>query len=202
VKEVFDAGRLGVPGLLRIHRWKPGERGRERHGAAGAQDDAGTLVRRIVGEIDLACWMFNQRPETVYAVGCSQTGSSDYVQVHLGFKGGGMALIDYAETLPQGDGYFSISLIGSIGAAYADDHHDMQLLYKGGPPSALHTGDADAAALAQLQEFVNAVQERREPLSTGIDALRGIEVVETAALALRSRQAITLSQDQPMTRDK
>ena len=43
-----------------------------------------------------------------------------------------MALIDCAQTLPQGDGYFSLSLIGSTGAAYADSHHNRQLLYGGG----------------------------------------------------------------------
>jgi predicted dehydrogenase len=112
--------------------------------------------------------------------------------LHLGFAGGGMAVIDYAETLPPGDGYFSLSLIGSTGAAYADDHHNMQLLYGGGHPSALHTGEADLSALAQLQEFLNAVEQNREPLITGADGLRAVEVAEAAAVSLATREGIQI----------
>ena len=66
--------------------------------------------------------------------------------------------IVYAETLPEGDGYFSLSLIGSAGAAYADDHHNTQLLYAGGHAAALKTGESEFEELAQLQEFVNAIE--------------------------------------------
>lgn len=157
------------------------------------------LLQRVVREIDLACWLFARRPDVVYAVGLRDSSPHsddfDYVQLHLGFAAGGMAVIDYAETLPQGDGYFSLSLIGSTGAAYADDHHDMQLLYGGGHPSALHTGEADLPVLAQLQEFIDAIEKHREPLITGADGLRAIEVAEAAAVALATGQAVRLAEE-------
>src|SRR5205085_8908378 len=121
------------------------------------------LPAELFDEIDLACWLFGQPPSEVYAAG----RPPDYAQLHLGFPGGGMALIDYARTLPPGDAYFSLSLIGSAGAAYADDHHNMQLLFGRGHPRALNTGQGDGRLLAQLQEFVTAVAENREPSATG-----------------------------------
>ena len=48
------------------------------------------------------------------------------------FPEGGMALIDCSRALqPSCDPYFSLTVIGSTGAAYADDHHNTNLLYKG-----------------------------------------------------------------------
>ena len=51
-----------------------------------------------------------------------------YVHVHLGFPEGGMALMDDAQTLSGGDGCFSLSMIGSTGAAYANDLFHLVLL--------------------------------------------------------------------------
>ena len=200
VKENLDAGRLGQPGLLRIHRWeRPGSAGaspsRPDAFSIGALREGGTLLG-LIREIDLACWLFGHRPTDVFAVGRrshTQLADWDYVQLHLGFPNGGMALIDYSRTLPQGDGYFSLSMLGSAGAAYADDHHNMQLLYGGGHPSAFVTGQGDKAMLSQLQEFIDAVEENREPLVTGADGLVAIQVSEAAAESIASGQAVYLA---------
>ena len=83
-----------------------------------------------------------------------------YVQVHLGFAHGGMALIGVANTLPPGDGYRSLTLIGSSGAAYADDHHQTQLLYRGGLPSAARTSESHVAETSLLRDFLNEVRNQ------------------------------------------
>jgi predicted dehydrogenase len=174
VKESLDAGRLGEPGLLRVHHWQP----------------AGLPTGGLVPEADLACWLFGQHPTEVYAASHQLPDGPNYVQLHLGFSRGGMALIDHARTLPPGDSYFSLSLIGSAGAAYADDHHNTQLLFGGGHPVGLLTGQADATALAQLQEFVSAIQAGREPSVTGADWLRAAKVAEAAAESAATGQAL------------
>ncbi len=98
VKAALTDGKLGEPGLLRMHRWTK----------STAHHDANSIMmRQTVDGIDLAIWLFDEMPTEVYAVSCPS-----YVQVHLGFADGGMALIDDAQTLPDGDGYFSLSLIG------------------------------------------------------------------------------------------
>jgi myo-inositol 2-dehydrogenase / D-chiro-inositol 1-dehydrogenase len=175
VKASLDAGRLGEPGLLRVHRWEPaGDRG---------------LLPALTREIDLACWLFAGAPTEVYAAG-RPPPDPDYVQMHLGFAGGGMALLDLARALPAGADYFSLSLIGSAGAAYADDHHNVQLLYAGGHPAALRTGQGDACLLAQLEAFLAAVEDGRDPPVTGAAGLLALRVGEAAAVSLESGRAL------------
>jgi myo-inositol 2-dehydrogenase/D-chiro-inositol 1-dehydrogenase len=185
VKESLDRGQLGAPGLLRIHRWEPPD-------VSGRHHEGDHLLHRLTRETDLACWLFGELPSVIYAVGhrsSQRPDDWDYVQVHLGFADGGMALIDYARALPPGDGYFSLSLIGATGAAYADDHHNMQLLFGRGRPAALLTGQGDGHLLAEVQAFVAAIEQNREPPVTGADGLRAIQAAESAAVALAAGQA-------------
>ena len=194
VKESLAAGQLGDPGLVRIHSWKAGENRSDQQKVEDAEQATRThrLLLGVARELDLACWLFGGRPEVVYAVERNpshpRSHHLEYVQLHLGFAEGGMALIDCSQTLPQGDGYFSLSLIGSTGAAYADSHHNRQLLYGGGNPSALEVGEGDSRVLARLQEFIDSIEDQREPPATGADALGIIEVAEAAAVSLATAQ--------------
>ena len=189
VRDSLASGKLGTLGLLRVHRWETLGTGPER--------GDGTVLGQVIREIDLANWLFGRPPTEVYAVGRGQSNADldgpGYVQVHLGFPDGGMAMIDYSMTLPQGAGYFSLSLIGSTGAAYADDHHNMNLLYRGGVPFALNPGQGQGHALAQLQEFVDAVQEEREPAVTGTDGRAAIQVAQAAVESMTSERVARLA---------
>ncbi len=178
VKAALTDGKLGEPGLLRMHRWTE---------STGQSDPDDIVMGQTVDGIDLAIWLFDGMPTEVYAV-----SRPSYVQVHLGFADGGMALIDDAQTLPGGDGYFSLSLIGSTGAAYADDHHNRNLLFRGGDPSAIETGQGSLHLTAQLQEFVAAIEEQREPAANGADSQAALQVAEAAVASLQSRQALRL----------
>jgi len=180
IKASLDRGQLGEPGLLRIHRWE----------SPDLRTDPERLLTR---DIDLACWLFGKAPTEVYAkarwVLRREPDDPDYIQLHLGF-GGGMALIDHAQTLPPGEGYYSLSLIGSAGAAYADDHHNMQLLFGREHPVALRTRQGDGPLLAQLQEFVNSITEGREPSITGADGWRVLVVASAADLSIGRSQSL------------
>ena len=123
LKQRLEAGTLGTLGLLRAHRWNGGG------DAAGAELTAADRCRALsVPCLDLANWLFEAPPERVYA----RAAEPGYLQVHLGFSGGGMALIDVSDDLPPGDGYRSVTVIGSDGAGYADDHRNRNLVFGGG----------------------------------------------------------------------
>ena len=66
VKRSLDAGKLGEPGLLRIHRWLPPEATPE------------SLTERILPDADLACWMFGGAPEKVWTL--QSAANPDYIQ--------------------------------------------------------------------------------------------------------------------------
>lgn len=150
---IFDeiaSGKLGVPGLIRIHRWEPAHRTR----LAGPN----SLPAPLVHDLDLTTWLKGVSPNLVFATG--RTGSDesgDVIQVHLGFADGGMALIDYTSILPPGDGYQSLSVICSSGAVYADDHPNRQLVFGGGAAGAEATDEGLLPISNLLQTFIDRV---------------------------------------------
>ena len=84
-------------------------------------------------------------------------------------------------------------MIGSKGAAYADDHHNVNLVYGDGGTRALGPGQGAGHILAQLQEFVDAVSEGREPASTGVDGRSAVLVAEAAAESMCSGRTARLA---------
>lgn len=120
LRESVEAGNLGKLGLLRMHLWNQKE-----------SDE----IQEMVHAIDLALWFFGANPEHIHGT----TSAENEVKcslIHLGFKCGGMALLDFTNSLPSGDNYESLSLIGSKGAAYTDDHRNRNLFFNVGAPDA------------------------------------------------------------------
>lgn len=175
VKVSLDQGELGRPGLLRIHDWFP------------APEEKGNAYACALADLDLALWVFAGLPTHVHASarpsGAASLFAADYLQVHLGFEGGGMALIDVANALPAGEGYRSLALIGSLGAAHSDDHHNAQLLYGGGLALAVLTEADESVPDLVLEEFAGAVAEGREPAVTGEDGAAVLRIAEAAAFS-------------------
>ena len=145
----LSSGKLGEPGLLRVHCWN-GKSGR-------------SLSSKLFGHIDLAIRLFGSSPAEIY---CVARGDRSYLQAHLGFAGGGMAVLDFSDRLPAGQGYDSLSLIGSSGAAYSDDHHNSHLLFTGGHPAAL-IDDCGDGLLHEVQSFVDAIGGETLPPTDG-----------------------------------
>ena len=176
----LETGQLGEPGVVRIHRWLPSAKG--------------DMLARLTDEIDLAIGMFGVRPNTVY--GFSNGDEESYVHAHLGFPDGGMALIDVSLTLPPGDDYYSFSLIGSDGSAYADDHHNVHLMYAGGLPCA-HRNPTDPVLnrISMLEAF-SRLLTGTETVTCDIPALLSArKVTATVVQSIQSNQSWILSQD-------
>jgi len=210
VKSCLKSGVLGAPGLLRIHDWRPSENDEQTRSDTGQADTAPAIFQALLPNLDLANWIFGALPTEVYAAGTTNgTGpicrngpqgashKSDlsplsYVQVHLGYPDGGMALVDHSMMLPPGSEYFSLSVFGSVGAAYADDHHNMHLLYRGGRPTALPAGQGKLHHLGQLQEFVDVIETGRPPAITAEDGHKAAEVARAAARSLKSGRSVQL----------
>jgi predicted dehydrogenase len=140
IRQQLDAGKLGDPGLIRIHRW-----------------EAGALNGEFVRDLDLILWYFGAEPNVVHAVGHARG-----TQIHLGFPGGGMAMLEHA-SVPAGDAYYSLSLIGASGAAYIDDHANMQLVFRGDAPRAVRTDEGISQWSALVQAFADRVAGKSEP---------------------------------------
>lgn len=190
VHRALTAGELGRPGMLRSHRWLrrfPGSPGGWKHDPVR---NGGLCVHEGVHEIDQALWLIGERPTQVHTL-----ARPELLQIHLGFASGAMALCGVATGLPLGGGYYSLALIGSLGAAYADDHHNVQLVYRGGRPQAFVSDQRASAVRAQLDEFAQAIAEGREPSVSGADAVAALQVAEAAAASSASEQTAHLTEN-------
>ena len=157
IRSSLDDGQLGTPGLLRLHHWHPG---------------AITMDEQIAA-IDLALWIFSSIPDAAH-----HAVSSANRLFHLGFPGGGMAMINFSNTLPEGDAYHSLSLIGSRGAAYADDHRDRNLVFSGGSAKAELPGSRDNYIQPMLEGFLGSLRVEESPEAANNDYLKAQQIVE------------------------
>jgi len=193
VRASMDAGQMGQPGLVRSHRWQPPPAGDWR---LDPNRSGGIFVHELTRDIDVAAWLFDAPPNTVFAIARGQDAERpDAAVVHLGFPDGGMAVLDVMTGLPEGEGYWSLQLIGADGAVYADDQHNMQLLYAGGSPAARLTSTGDATVLAQLEAFVEAINNGSDPAASIGDAVLALEVAEAARASAASGRAATRTED-------
>lgn len=148
IRDAVEDEHLGDPGLIRIHRWEP-----------AAPDTSPELREQRLfslcfAELDLACWLFGKPPQTVFAQPIqAQATTPTGITVHLGFESG-MAILDCV--FHQGDPFYTVSLIGSRGAAYGDDHHNTNLLISSNGTQGLNTAKEQEWLHSQILAFINS----------------------------------------------
>lgn len=182
VKEQLDSGKLGKVGLLRIHRWET---------SPGQFDDPNQVPLGWPLDLDLALWLAGCLPETIFASG--RDDFYQFVQIHLGFADGAMALVDYTPRHPEGMPYRSLSVIGSNGSASADDLQNFGLLYWGHRPQATLIDELrPLTVVALLQEFVTGLNADRD-FTPSVESWRHALVATRAVRqSLETRQVVRL----------
>jgi hypothetical protein len=170
VKRALDDGKLGETGLLRIHCWQAKQK---------SQDD------HLARELDLALWMFGSRPTEIYAV--ERTG---YLQAHLGFQHGGMAIIDLHDDIPADNAYYSLSLIGSTGAGYADDQHNTNLLMDVKGSRALAPSESHMDLAHMIESFVDAATAGQDFSADWNDIESAFQVAEEVRSSADRQQVV------------
>ena len=186
IRQQLDAGKLGDVGLVRVHRWEPCD--------AASADQVLGLPASLVRDLDVVLWFIGRSPDAVYAVEqtASESGHSRgrFLQVHLGFPGGAMALLDFANRLPPGEGYQSLSVIGSAGAAYADDHQNMQLVFRGGRPQALLAEESGRRHAALVQETIEGLQAGGDVSAHVAEWQNVVKVAESVRQSIESNKPV------------
>ena len=181
--------KLGQIGLIRMHRWE----------IAKGPPTPAPLPGPLLRDLDMALWLSGRLPDCVYALehGSNENNENSaargrFLQVHLGCPGGGMALIDYDSRLPDGDGYQALSVIGSTGAAYADEHQNMQLVFRGGRPQAVRTNEGVKQDIDLIQSFADGLRGGHD-LTQNAAGWRDVHTVAVAVCeSLTSGQAVRL----------
>lgn len=160
IQSELRGAKFGAPGLIRLHRWRS---------SPSAAKLPFSLPCDLIRDLDVVTWLMRQQPEIVFAWGRaldnSKSPGAGTVQVHLGFAGGGMALVDYVDSLPEGSSYRSLSAICASGALYADDHSNCQLAITGAGMQAEAAAEGIIHLVTALREFTNAIATGEEPAS-------------------------------------
>lgn len=195
IKTALDSGKLGSPGLLRVHCWEPDE---PENRTAILNRDHGEFRSRIQQQLDLALWIFPQPPTEVFASTRGRHSESnrwpDYLQIHLGFPAGGMALISISRSLPAGDDYQTVSLICSQGAAYADDHLQKHLVFRGEHPRAVQGDEIVPTLVNQLKDFADAVAAKRDPQLAAAKMRAVMHLTDAAWKSLIESRPVSLTE--------
>jgi predicted dehydrogenase len=181
VKASIDTGKLGEIGLIRIHRWN-----------ARATEGSYGIPSRIIPDIDIATWFFGSQPHKLVAQ--KSPLADQYIQIHLHFENGGMVVIDETSALPNGGDYFSLTVIGGTGAAYADDHRNMNLIVDGVYPHAIRTGQGAVHLAQQLQKFIDTCGGTLQPAVTTQDLLKVLQVSD-AVIEAAATQRVSVWQE-------
>ncbi len=164
VQESRSCGQLGEPGLLRIHQWATTQ---------------GCPVTLAFHQVDLSNWFFPGHPNSHYS-----HVTPDYLQLHLGYPDSGMTLIDIAANRPGDRDYYSMHLIGSQGAAYADDHENSHLLLgRTGLHSLISPANEVMTIRNMLREFVAGIIEDRPWIVTLEDTLSALQTMKEVSHA-------------------
>jgi predicted dehydrogenase len=188
LQQQLEAGKLGRPGLIRMYRWEPAP--------TSSKLTPPSLPVALTLDLDVTLWLIGMMPNVVFATMAvppnGPASQAQTIQVHLGFPNNAMALISYSSALPPGDDYRSLSVMGSDGAAYLDDHQNMQMIFRGSHPQALRTEEGVGSLVNLTQSFVDALQADIE-LAPGLAEWQRTRLAARAVeQSLESRQAISM----------
>jgi predicted dehydrogenase len=177
-------GKIGKLGLVRMYQWMS---------SAVLENSNEAVAEMFVREVDLACWFFDAVPEVVYGTTMSRINPLDGILFHLGFRGGGMAIVDCTHRLGGQESYASLTLIGSNGAVYADDQHNTNLLLL--DRTFGHTVRPESDWFGhQLAAFFDSIALGEGTRNCSIeDAVRAVDVANAVIHSFRVGQATSLS---------
>jgi predicted dehydrogenase len=182
IRQQLDGGKLGEPGLIRLHHWQRPDTAEVCQGLSTA----------LLCDLDLVAWLFGKSPNLVYAVEQTAPGSSERlgVQVHLGFPEGGMALVDSTAHTNVACCYRSLTVISSSGAAYADDQQNVQLVMQQGDARWVAADEGLQQWVTLIQEFAAEVQNSAQRPAYPTSWHNALVIGDAVRQSLQSRQAV------------
>jgi len=99
-------------------------------------------------------------------------------------------MLAFDGSLSEDNRYDSVSLIGSTGAVYADDHANRSLLLHDLGTSAVRTGEPDTALAGLLNAFATDVLHDNEPAESMQDVANALRLTQ-AVLASAASQVVS-----------
>ena len=183
LKQMIAEGKMGEPILLEFHR--ENRRGEN-------ISDVGIVKDASIHDIDTACWLFGEVPRVVYArVGAMHVPleHEDFAAILLGFTGQKTAFLVTNWITPNR--VRTLSAVFSGGVVDVDFVTQKTSIHEGAATT-VPTVPFQEPLLLELKGFVNAIQEKKQPLVTGQDGLNVTRVAEAVLASSSSGTPIYL----------
>lgn len=169
-KKLIDEGEIGSivsATAKRVSRWP------ERIG------DVGVVKDTAIHDIDLMRYIFAEDPIAVYANAgaLKHTRFEDYAQIMLTFSGGRTAFIEANWLTP-----YKIRKLIATGsnAIISLDYITQEMTIETEGQTLMPREQVREPLKLELQHFAQCILEDREPLVSGVDGLKALEIAEAA----------------------
>ena len=194
LREILSSGRLGglVGASVYVHLWRPQSYYDEPGRGDKARDGGGVLVTQGIHPIDLFVSLAGQPDEvTAYArtSRLHRMETEDIVAAALRFENGAIGTLDATTTAFPGSPE-RIELICENGTALLEGGLNLKVVYHDGDEEILVSDEtpggtgADPMAgsyahhRAVLADFLDALEQGRDPVVTGEEALKGHRLID------------------------
>ncbi len=202
IHEAIVAGRIGEPHLLRITSRDPHLPPMEYLRASG-----GLFFDMTIHDFDMARYLIGAEVESIYAVGAARidprvaddAGDVDTAIVTLEFTNGVLGTIDNSRRAVYGYDQ-RVEVFGSTGCLTAEnDTPDRVTLsdasgVHGSLPFDFFADRYRAAYLLQLKEFVDCLQQGREPSVSATDGRAAVVMALAAKRSLAENRPVRMAE--------
>lgn len=207
LKEVVESGQLGkISHINATVRWNRNQEYYDQAPWRGTKGlDGGVLMNQAIHNLDLMLWMMGDVNE-VFSMSATRIRNIEAEDVCTGlvkFKSGALGVVETATTIYPKNFEESLAIFGEKGTI------------KIGGPTAVNvehwkvegTSDEETAALMEMikedpfgkpghqciiEDMVKAVEENREPIVTGLDGKKALELVLAMYESSESNQPIKM----------
>jgi len=183
IKEAAEKGEIGAlvyATARRVSEWP------ERIG------DVGVVKDLAIHDIDITRYLFGEDPVEVYAKAGSLRHKQfeDHAQILLTFKGGKTAFIEANWLTPYK--IRKLTLTGS-NAIMTLDYITQEITIETSGQTLAPRYEVKEPLRLELQHFANSILNNKEPMITGTDGLKAVQIAEAALKSARTGSAIKLT---------
>ncbi len=182
IKESVEKGEIGsvvYATARRVSQWP------ERIG------DVGVVKDLAIHDIDITRYLFDDEPVEVYAKAGSLRHKKfeDHAQILVTFKGKKTAFIEANWLTPYK--IRKLTVTGSE-AIMTLDYITQEVTIETSGQTLVPRYDVREPLKMELQHFATSVLDDREPIITGLDGLKALQIAESALMSARKGSAVRL----------
>ncbi len=207
VKSLIERGGLGTPVLGSAHlRWyrEPKYYADSRWRGTWALDGGGALMNQGIHGVDALLWLFGPVSSVTAAVATRlhKIEVEDTIAAALTFESGALGIIQASTAVYPGYAK-RLELSGANGSVVLEGDHLLSVdlrddtVTMGAAPAAVSAAAssptvADASAHQRmLEDFIDAIRSRREPVCSGREGRRSVALVQAIYESARTGRAVT-----------